>query len=282
MPSTYVRPEFLVGTDWLAQNVTRHDVRVLDCRWRVDGSGRRLHAEGHIRESVYVDWAADLVDSSDPVPFQLAEPEQFAAAMSAVGVSNTSHVVVLDDTNSLYAARAWWSLRAYGLESVSVLNGGWPAWLDADQPILTSASSERRGTFSPTSQPRGRVTAEEVAGLLAAPQVQVVDARSPAEYLGQGGGGPRRGHISGARNLPAALLVSEGSQALPDASTLARLLSRHGVAHGRRTITYDATGVGAAKLALCLELMGFDDVAVYDGGWPDWAARDEDDYPVES
>jgi thiosulfate/3-mercaptopyruvate sulfurtransferase len=282
MPSTYNRPEFLVGIDWLAQNLARPDLRVLDCRWRVDGSGRRLHAEGHIRESVHIDWAIDLVDGSDSLPFQLAGPQQIADVLARAQINNDTHVVVLDDTNSLYAARVWWSLRAYGLESVSVLNGGWPAWLEAGRPILSTATSERRGTFTPTSQVRNRVVAEEVAGQLNSPRAQVIDARSPAEYLGQGGAGPRRGHIRGALNLPAALLVSEGSQALPDASTLQRLLARHGVATGRRTITYDATGVGAAKLALCLELMGFDDVAVYDGGWPDWAARDEDRFPIEA
>jgi thiosulfate/3-mercaptopyruvate sulfurtransferase len=282
MPSTYVRPEFLVGTDWLAQNLARPDIRVLDCRWRVDGSGRRLHAEGHIRESAYIDWAKDLVDSGDPLPFQLGGPEQIGATLAAAGVNNESHVVVLDDTNSLYAARVWWSLRAYGLESVSVLNGGWPAWLAAGQQVLTAASNERQGTFSPANQPRGRVAAEEVARQLASTQVQVIDARSPAEYLGQGGGGPRRGHIKGALNLPAALLVSAGSQALPDAVALQRLLDHYGAASGRRTITYDATGVGAAKLALCLELMGFTDVALYDGGWPDWAARDEGLFPTEA
>jgi thiosulfate/3-mercaptopyruvate sulfurtransferase len=79
------------------------------------------------------------------------------------------------------------------------------------------------------------------------------------------------------------LLTAEGSQALPEPSALRRLFSRHGVSSEvEQTVVYDATGVGAAKLALCLELVGLTDVALYDGGWPDWAALPEEDFPVEA
>ena len=42
---------------------------------------------------------------------------------------------------------------------------------------------------------------------------------------------------------------------------------------------YDGAGVGAAKLAFVLALMGHEDVAVYDGGWAEWGNRL--DLPVE-
>jgi thiosulfate/3-mercaptopyruvate sulfurtransferase len=282
MPSAFARPDLLVSPTWLAQNHLRPDVRVLDCRWRVDGSGRRLHAEGHVPDSVYIDWATELVDVDDPLPFQLAGAGAFAQAMARAGVGSRTLCVALDDVYSLYAARVWWSMRAHGVDDVRVLDGGWPAWLDSGNPVSTAATEVEPATFTPTGTPRRRATAEEVAAIVRSRARQIIDARTPAEFLGQGGPGPRRGHIATAVNLPAALLTREGSQALPTPDALASLIAQHGVARGRPVVTYDATGVGAAKLALCLELMGFDDVAVYDGGWPDWAVRSEDGYPVES
>lgn len=281
MPSPFARPDLLASPAWLAENYNRPGVRVLDARWRVDGSGRREHAEGHIPGSVYVDWATDLVDADDALPYQLAKPEAFAAAMVRAGVADGMTVVVLDDTYSLYAARVWWSLQAYGVESVLVLDGGWPAWLEQHGPVSSAATEVDAVGFSPLDQPQRRVDADEVRERLRTGAAQIVDARTPAEYLGQGGPSPRRGHIHGALNVPAALLVRDGSQALPTVGDIQRILARAGLSAGRPTITYDAIGVGAAKLAFCLALAGYHDVALYDGGWTDWAARDEGTYPVE-
>jgi len=36
----YARPELLASTDWLAENLGRSELRVVDVRWRPDGSGR--------------------------------------------------------------------------------------------------------------------------------------------------------------------------------------------------------------------------------------------------
>jgi thiosulfate/3-mercaptopyruvate sulfurtransferase len=281
MPTTFARPELLASPEWLAESLSRSGLRVLDCRWRVDGSGKRHFGVGHIPGAVHLDWATQLVDSDDPVPFQLAGPEAFAATMIHAGVGDGMTVVVYDDTQSLYAARVWWSMRVYGFDSVRVLDGGWPAWVESGRPVSTGTPRKRSPTiFTPRLDPRRRLGTADVASLARSNRALLVDARTPAEYHGQGGSGERRGHIRGAVNLPAALLAEEGGPSFPPAEKLVRLMKRAGIERGRRIVVYDATGIGAAKLAFTLELLGFEDVAVYDGGWADWAPRSEEDYPT--
>src|SRR5918999_291192 len=86
VPASFARPELSADPDWVAENLGRPGVRVLDCRWRVDGSGRELHAVGHVPSAAFLDWTVELVDRSDRLPFQLAGPEAVSAALSTLGV----------------------------------------------------------------------------------------------------------------------------------------------------------------------------------------------------
>jgi len=49
------RPELIATPEWLAENLGRPDLRVIDARWRPDGTGRQLYASGHVPGAAYVD-----------------------------------------------------------------------------------------------------------------------------------------------------------------------------------------------------------------------------------
>ena len=277
----YARPELLASTDWLAEQLGRPEVRILDVRWRPDGSARDIYASGHVPGAVHVDWRQDLI--ADPVEgsnaLLLAPPEQVTAVLSAAGVGDGTTIVLYDDTLSLYAARVWWSLLAYGFESVRLLDGGWIAWLAEGRPVSNAVAPPASVAFTPRSNARVRLTTADVRGALGSPDVQILDARAPAEYRGLEGNAKRLGHIPGAINLPVGSMRREGSQHLRDGDGLREMLARANVGRGRRMICYDGSGIAAAKLAFVLTLLGHEDVAVYDGGWAEWG--DRLDLPVD-
>ena len=130
MSGAHARPELLASPDWLAENLGRPEVRILDVRWRPDGASRVVFNDGHVPGATHLDWRAALTDAEAPDgTLLLAPPDQVAAALAGAGIGNGTTVVVYDDTASLYAARTWWSLRACGLDSVRILDGGFGAWL---------------------------------------------------------------------------------------------------------------------------------------------------------
>jgi len=274
------RPELLASTEWLAEQVGRPEVRILDVRWRPDGTGRAAFQLGHIPGAVHLDWPAELLDPDEIAQaFLLAGPAQVAGALARAGVGDGTSVVIYDDTLSLYAARTWWSLRVYGLESARILDGGYPAWLEEARPISNADVPPVPAAFTPRAQLRMRLTTTEVRSLLGSEEVAFLDARAPAEYRGQQGNARRLGHIPGALNLPVAAMSQPGSQRLRDGDELRELVRKAGVSRPRRLVCYDGSGVSAAKLAFVLTLLGYEDVAVYDGGWAEWGERLE--LPVE-
>jgi thiosulfate/3-mercaptopyruvate sulfurtransferase len=278
--SGFARPELIATPEWLAQNVGRPDLRILDLRWRPDGTAAEVFAGGHIPGAVHLDWRTALaVEAAGAEGLLLAAPEHLRAHVSRVGIGDGTTVVAYDDTVGLFAARAWWSLRAYGFDSVRVLDGGFPAWVEGGRPLSHAVTIPEPATFTPRAQIRTRLATADVRALLGAPDVLLVDARGPAEFHGHEGNARRLGHIPGAVNLPASTLHVPGAQHLRDSDELRTMLLKANITRGRRLVCYDGTGVAAAKLAFVLTLLGHDDVAVYDGGWAEWG--DRLDLPVD-
>ena len=275
--SGLARPEILATTEWLAEHLGRPGIRIVDARWRPDGSAHEVYRAGHIPDAVHVDWRTDLVDQGGDVEtIRVADPDRVAAAAERAGIGDGTTVVVYDDTQGLYAARVWWTLRAYGAEQVRVLDGGFPAWeaegrqierLEPDRPAATG------GPFIPRGPNRMHLTTSDVRGMLGSPDVTLLDARAPAEYRGFEGNTRRLGHIPGALNVPVGTMHEAGGQRLRPGDELQARLHAANVSRRGRKVAYDGSGIAAAKLAFILTLLGHDDVAVYDGGWAEWGNR---------
>jgi thiosulfate/3-mercaptopyruvate sulfurtransferase len=280
MSGAHARPELLANPDWLAENLGRTELRILDVRWRPDGASNVVFNDGHVPGATHLDWREALTDREAPDgTLLLAPPDQVAAALARAGIGSGTTVVVYDDTASLYAARTWWSLGACGLDSVRILDGGFGAWRASGRPVSHAVPETRSGTFTPRAQLRLRLTASDALALVGSPDALFLDARSSAEYRGFAGTGRRLGHIPGAVSLPVSGTTAPGSGRFLDGGDLRELMSAAGVSRARRIVCYDGTGVGAAKLAFVLALMGHEDVAVYDGGWAEWGNRHE--LPIE-
>ena len=84
--SGLARPELVATPEWVAENLGRQGVRILDARWRPDGTGVQVYRAGQIPGARYIDWRADLVDDAeDSDAIRLAAPDRIAEVASRVG-----------------------------------------------------------------------------------------------------------------------------------------------------------------------------------------------------
>ena len=94
----------------------------------------------------------------------LVGPDRMAALAARVGIADGTTVVVYDDSQGLFAARAWWSFLAYGLESVRVLDGGFPAWVGEGREVSNAQPGPGGPAFTVRGPNRMRLTTPDVRG----------------------------------------------------------------------------------------------------------------------
>jgi thiosulfate/3-mercaptopyruvate sulfurtransferase len=270
-------PGPLVGSGWLQANLQRPRIRVLDARGRHPSSSlahakSAEYAQSHIPGAIFVDWEHDFVDTSDPVPYQIASAAAFADRAAALGIGDGDLIVTYDDYYGIFAARVAWSFRFYGAEA-RVLDGGWRTWVDEGRPTTASTAVPGAATFTPRTRTALRRDLDEVE-IASAAGVTLVDARPRHLFLGEPGA-PGTGHIPGALSLPYQELVDGATGLFATPAAIRRLLRDAGVdpeRPPRELITTCGTGVSATVALLALELAGVHGAGVYDGSFSEWSA----------
>ncbi|OAE33865.1 hypothetical protein AXG93_1921s1120 [Marchantia polymorpha subsp. ruderalis] len=265
----------VVSVDWLHQHLK--DPNVKEC---------------HIPSALFFD-VDGVVDPISELPHMLPTEAAFAAAASALGLSNEDNLIVYDGKGLFSAARVWWMFRAFGHENVWVLDGGFPKWRAKNYPVESTVSPDvlqkiesasgsvkkiytqekvEPSTFKAELQPHLVWSRDQVLNNIGDKKFQLVDARSKGRFDGtapEPRKGIRGGHIPGSTCVPfPEVLSSEGT--LLDASELAGKFRGSGVSLDSPIVASCGTGVTACILALALHRLGKKDVAVYDGSWTEW------------
>jgi thiosulfate/3-mercaptopyruvate sulfurtransferase len=284
---TFVNPQYLVETDWLAEHLDDPHLRVIDCTMYLPdyfekveittASGRANYEQAHIPGAAHVDLLAELTDHAKSGFYAAMPPaEQFSSVMSRIGVGDGTRVVLYDDFLGMFATRVWWMLRAFGFDNAAILNGGWLKWRDEGRPISTDPATYPPSTFVAVPRPELIADRDDVLAAIGDDSTCLLNALLEQEYTGD----PafphhygRPGHIPTSVNVPFINVIDmQASNQYADPSILRGLYEGSGALASDRVITYCGGGIAASQAAYLLTLLGVENVALYDGSLTEWAA----------
>jgi thiosulfate/3-mercaptopyruvate sulfurtransferase len=264
----------LVSTDWLAGELDKIDLRVIDATYLLPGDGRDAHAEfdqQHIPHAVFLD-LGEVSDTHSALPTMLPSAEKFASRMQALGIGDGSRIVVYDNSPLHSAARAWWMLTVFGAYDVAILDGGFAKWLAERRPVERGKPIVSHRHFTAWEDRSGVRDLAQMKANLTSGAEQVVDARGGPRFRGEEPEtrpGVEPGHIPGSRNVHYAwLFAADGTWKRGE--ELKAAFDEAGVDLARPMVTTCGSGITAAVIAFAAHLLGKRDVALYDGSWTEW------------
>ena len=272
--------DIFVTPQWLAEHLDDTQIQVLDARLLPPGQElvRDIDAEyraEHLPDAVFFN-IEHLSDHHSPYPHMLPRADQFAVTMRELGVDHEKHLIVYDEGNLFSAPRAWWMLRHFGVEKVSILAGGLKAWQQAGLPLATGQVTLPATQFEVRVADEAVIPLTKMLVLSHEGGTQIIDARSAPRFnaeVDEPRPGLRRGHIPNSLNLPWDQLVSEGR--LKDDVQLHALFEQAGVDTAQPAVVTCGSGVTAVVLLLALYQLGQSQVSLYDGSWGEWGSRDD-------
>jgi thiosulfate/3-mercaptopyruvate sulfurtransferase len=194
------------------------------------------------------------------------QPEKIVAFLEELGISDSTPVVVYDDTFGALAARVAWTFQYIGHDNTALLEMTFKQWkelgLETEKqqrtfPRARHSLSIKKDIYVDASYVEAAANSKPGALLL-------VDSRERLNYLTE--------HIPGAKNIPYTMVGSENS-ILRKAEELKRLIENRGITNDAEIITYcGSVGTLSGLTYYALKLAGFKNVKLYPKSFKEWKA----------
>jgi thiosulfate/3-mercaptopyruvate sulfurtransferase len=268
----YAKPDVLVSTEWLAENLNNPAIRVIE-----SNEDPLLYPSGHIVGAVQVDWTNDL---NDPIVRDYLSKEGFEKLLSSIGVTNDTTVVFYGDKNNWWATYAFWVFQLFGHTNAKLLDGGRMKWEAEGRELTREVPKYEPTSYTAPERDDKKIRAfrDEVLAHIKANK-PLVDVRSPQEFTGEllhmpnypQEGTLRGGHIPGANNVPWARAANEDGT-FKSAEELRKIYEEEqGIDGSQEIITYCRIGERSSHSWFALTyLLGYENVRNYDGSWTEW------------
>ena len=236
-------------------------------------SGFDVFKEKHIPNAIFID-LEEISNLNSDLPHMMPDEKHFSEKISSLGINNNDNLIIYDIYGMFSAARIWFMFKAFGHNNVSLLNGGFPAWLDSDGAVSNTINELKSTTYKAKLNKLLIADYNQVLENLSNQKYQILDARSPDRFSGineEPRPGIKSGHIPKSKNLYYNDLINQDTKKFVKKEVIENLIKKLDIDLNKDIICSCGSGVTACILKFAIELVNKNkNIKIYDGSWSEW------------
>ena len=259
----------LVNPVTLEDLLANPQVRVVDIR------ESQYYRSNHVPGSVNAPY--DVWRGPASNPGELPALPKLTSLVQSLGITPQSHVIVLstglDETDFGAAARVYWTLKVLGVQELSILNGGFKAWIAEGGPLSTTPPKPAPSRFLPQLDQNMIATRAELVERVQSGQSILLDARPSAFFKGETRHTSAKlpGTLQGAVSLEHNRWFQPKTGIFVSPAQAQSIAASSPVNPAKATVSFCNTGHWAATNWFALsEVLGQKNVKLYAGSMVEW------------
>lgn len=270
-----IKKQFLTEADELANQLGQKDLVIIDTREPED------YIVDHIPGAINIYDIFTYLSTKDNGGYE-AMRKKFAELFGAAGICGNERIVLYEDAmDNGYgrSCRGYFILKHLGHKNVTVLHGGYQAWVDKNLPLTREIPKVEKKIFAINPDNSIILTQEEMLASLEDSNIIKLDCRDHAEWVGISSSPygpdytPRKGRIPGAvwiewyqtmRHINYIAWFKEPEE-------LKKIFASVGIKPNSTVYIYCFKGARTSNMFIAMKLAGIKNVRNYFASWNEWS-----------
>tara|TARA_S200000501_G_C20822406_1_gene743472 strand:- start:915 stop:1730 length:816 start_codon:yes stop_codon:yes gene_type:complete len=268
----------LVSTDWLEKNL--ENVKILDGSWHLPNTKRDAVDEfntAHIKNSNFFDIDKNSNQKTN-LPHMLPTKSDWEKIVSELGINNSDHVVIYDNSDLISSCRVWYTFLYFNHnpDLVSVLDGGFKKWLNEKKATTKDIKKKLKSTYVAKVNSSLVLNKDQINDNIKNKSFELIDARSRERFQGLQPEARKElssGNIEGSKNMPFTELININDRTFKNKQELVSIFQKNKIDPNKNIAFTCGSGITACVLGLTCSIIGGRKPVVYDGSWAEYGIK---------
>ena len=207
----------------------------------------------------------------------LPSKEDWEIIVSNLGINNSDHIIVYDNSEVFSSCRVWYTFLYFGHDPdlISVLDGNFEKWVTEKRSVSKEIIKNDKTNYKSNENSSLVINKSTVNENITQNKFQLIDARGEQRFLGLQPE-PRKelksGNIKGSINLPFQKIINE-NRTFKKKDELIKIFKSKDISFEKEMAFTCGSGVTACILGLANSIISGKKPIIYDGSWAEYGLK---------